>query len=511
MQTLTEPVEGNRVRLTVEVEESEIVKAVDATTRDMARQARIPGFRPGKVPRQVLEARMGGPGSLRREAIKELLPDLYARAVVDAELDPIAPPELDVTKGEDTGDLAFEAVVEVRPTVSIAGYSGLVVTVPSPEVTQEDIDAQIDRLRDQFAELATVSRPARDGDHVTVDISVHHHDVAIDSLCADDLVYEIGSAALVEALDAELRGSRVGDILQFNAAVDSSLLPDALRSSVAGELSGSGAGGSQGPGVPTGEGELEATFRVLVKEVREKVLPALDDSWVAESTELSTVEELRSDVEGRLKDLARFRSVLALRRGALEALAALVAEDVPESLVLQEMREQLHNLGHTLQDKGVTPEQYLQATGRDGQGFEAELRTAAIEAVKSDLALRALAANERIEAEEADIQAELDRLATRVKRSPAEVRAELEHADGLSGLRSEIRKSRALAWLIEHVEIVDEEGRTVPREAILGAEAEAGEASEASEGIEASEQDEKTGPGEASERGDAASGEGVVS
>src|ERR1700692_2306212 len=160
MRATAEPVEGNRVRLSVEVDESEVDQALDATVRRLARQVRVPGFRPGKVPRQVLEARIGGASALRQQALSDALPDLYARAVVDTELDPIAAPEIDIKSGEDGGPVTFDAVVGIRPTVAIAGYGGLQVTLPSIEVLDEEIPSQVDRLRDQSGELSSVSRPA---------------------------------------------------------------------------------------------------------------------------------------------------------------------------------------------------------------------------------------------------------------------------------------------------------------------------------------------------------------
>src|SRR3984957_17258050 len=144
MRATAEPMEGNLVRLSVEVDEPEFDKALGTTVRTLASQVRVPGFRPGKVPRQVLEARMGGAGALRAEALRESLPDFYARAVVDTELDPIASPEIDITAGEESGAVAFDAVVQVRPVVSIPGYDGVQVTLPGLGVSDEDVDSQVD-------------------------------------------------------------------------------------------------------------------------------------------------------------------------------------------------------------------------------------------------------------------------------------------------------------------------------------------------------------------------------
>ena len=230
MRATAAPAEGNRVRLSVELDESEVDEALNSTVRRLARDVRVPGFRPGRVPRPVLEARMGGAEALRQQAISDALPDLYARAVVDTEVDPIAAPEIDITSGEAGGPLTFDALVEVRPTVSVVGYAGLVVTVPRIDVTEEDIDAQVDRVREQSGELEVVSRPVRDGDYVTIDL--HGTRSAGDDLDVEDYLYEVGSGSDIPGLDDQLRGSTVGDILQFHASLPGPRTPSRTRRSV---------------------------------------------------------------------------------------------------------------------------------------------------------------------------------------------------------------------------------------------------------------------------------------
>src|SRR5580698_8171434 len=210
MRATAEPMEGNLVRLSVEVDEPEFDRALGETVR-------VPGFRPGKVPRKVLEARMGGAGALRAEALREALPDFYAQAVVDTELDPIAQPEIDITGGEQSGAVSFDAVVEVRPLVSIPGYDGLQVTLPGLGVKEEEVQQQIDRLRENDAELEVVERPAIDGDLVTIDL--HGNDASdAEIVGVDDYLYEVGTGTVVPELDAELHGAKAGAILAFDAA-----------------------------------------------------------------------------------------------------------------------------------------------------------------------------------------------------------------------------------------------------------------------------------------------------
>ena len=274
------PVEGNRVRLSVEVDESEVDEALDATVRRLARQVRVPGFRPGKVPRQVLEARLGGATALRQQALSDALPDLYVQAVVDTELDPITTPEIDIKSGEDGGPVTFDALVEIRPSVSIAGYGGLQVTLPGIEVDDEEVSTQVDRLREQSGELSSVGRTARDGDYVSIDL--HGTRQRGEDLQVEDYLYEVGSGAEIVGLDEQLRGAKQGDIVQFSAPVN------------------------------TGDGEEEeAAVRVLVKDVKEKVLPEPSDEWASEASEFDTLDALRDDLRDRLHQLKVVQAQLA--------------------------------------------------------------------------------------------------------------------------------------------------------------------------------------------------------
>ncbi len=429
---MAEPVDGNKVRLSVEVEESEVDDALDATVRRLSTQVRVPGFRPGKVPRQVLEARLGGAVALRQQALSDALPDLYARAVVDAELDPIAAPEIDITSGEDGGPVTFDAVVEIRPTVSIAGYGGLEVTLPSIDVTDEELAAQIDRLRDQSGELSSVSRAARDGDHVSIDL--HGTRQRGEDLHVEDYLYEVGSGADIEGLDEQLRGAKTGDILEFTAPVQSDGADD------------------------------EAQIRVLVKDVKEKILPEPTDEWAAEASEFDTLDALRDDLRNRLRQFKVVQAQLALRERTVEALVGLVAEDPPESLVEEEVRERLHDLGHRLEARRLTVEQFLQASGRQEADLVAEIRADAARAVLLDLALRALADAEDIQLSEAELDEAIAEMAQQAGTSAADLRRRLDRAGRLPAVRSDRRKSKALTWLFDRVDLVDEDGKPLSRD-----------------------------------------------
>jgi trigger factor len=443
MRATAEPEEGNRVRLTVEVDEAEIDEVLAEAVRTLSRQVRIPGFRPGKVPRQVLEARMGGAQALRAEALREAIPDFYARAVADAEVDPIAPPEIDITAGEEHGPLAFDAVVEVRPTVAVPGYGGLRVTVPSPGVRDEEVDAQLDRMRETDAELVEVSRPAAEGDNVTINlrgVDGDGHEV----VNVEDYLYEVGSGRVVPELDTQLVGAKVGDALSFEVAS-----PD---------------------------GAATLTFTVLVKEVKDKVLPALTDEWAAESSEFETVAALRADLAGRIGKMKALQARMQLREGALAALVGLVDDDeVPEILVDEEVQQRVHDLSHRLEAQRITVEQFLSATGQTGDELVAQVRQEAFRAVKADLALRAVADAEGLEVSDEELDAEIAAMAARMDTDPAALRRQIDRNGRTLAVRSEQRKAKALTWLLEHVEAVDEEGAPVPTQDLLTEGAEGAE------------------------------------
>ncbi len=436
MRATAAPEEGNKVRLSIEIDEAEMDEALADVLKRLSREVRVPGFRPGKVPRKVIEARMGGPAALRSEAIREALPEFYARAVTDTEVDPIDQPQIDITSGDDAGAVFFDAVVLVRPTVSIPGYAGLVVTVPSLEVPEEELTAQLDRLRATSGELVEVTRPVQTGDQVTIDIHGKRSGPGAqgddDDLSAEDYLYEVGSAGVVPELDDELLGAKTGDILEFESTL--------------------------------GTEDQRASFRLLVKDVRQTVLPELTDEWAAEASEFATVEELTADIAERLRQRRIVEAQLALQRRTIEALVELVTEEIPEQLVHEELRERIHDLNHRLEGQGLSLAQFLGVTGKSEQEFLDELRAGALQSVKADLALRALVEAEAIEITDDELDEELAAMGSRLEMDVDQVRNQLEQAGRLSAVRSDRRKAKAMRWLMDSVELVDENGSPVSRD-----------------------------------------------
>lgn len=433
MRTSVEPLEGNLVKLRVEVDDDEVARAEDRTLSRLSREARIPGFRPGKVPRRVIEARLG-PKAIREQALRDVLPQLYGEAVAESELDVIANPKIDITSGSETGSVSFDAIVEIRPEVTVPGYAGLVVTVPSPKVSDGELEAQIGRLREQFATLTEVGRPARSGDVLTLDVHGTRNGAPAEGLVADDLVYELGTGGIAKAVDEKLQGARIGDIFEIDA--------------------------DDAPGGP-------AQLRILVKQVREKVLPEADDAFASDASEFETIAELRSDLERRLSDLKRHQAVVVLRNRALDALGELVTEEIPTTLVAEEAQRLFEDFVQRLGQRQATFKNYLEATGLDEARVFADFQREGEKVVRADLALRALASAEEIEVDESDVDEEIVHLAEHARTTPAQLRATLERGGGLSGLRSQLKSAKALRWLVDHVIVVDEEGNPVDRSLLV--------------------------------------------
>ena len=431
MKATVEPQEGNKVKLSITVDSEEFETQVDAAFKRIAREVNIPGFRRGKAPRALLEARIGLEAA-RGEALEHALPEYYVEAVQEHDIDVIAPPEIDLTAGREEGDIAFDAVVEVRPVAQVGGYESLRVTIDSPDVSDAEVDERVDRLRESFGKLEAVERPALTGDHVTIDISGSQNGEAVEGLTAEDYLYELGSGTVVPELDEQLAGTKVGDVVEFTADHPD---PD----------------------------EDEITFKVSVKDIKERVLPDADDDFAAEASEFETIDELRADLASRMGMVKKVQAQMQLQQKVAEALAELVDVEVPDALVNQEVQQRLEDLAMRLQAQGIGIEQYLASMGQDQESFVAELRENAASGVRVDLGLRAVVLAEEIDVSDDDLDAEYEAVAERVGQKPAQVRKQLERNGQVPAVRSDLSKRKALEWLVEQVELVDGEGNTIDR------------------------------------------------
>ncbi|HYY79077.1 MAG TPA: trigger factor [Actinomycetes bacterium] len=439
MRSTVEPVEPTKVRINVVVEPDELAPAIDRTARRLGREVRVPGFRKGKVPRQVIEARIGR-AALVAEAIEhEAVPEFYGKALDEHGIQPLSRGRVDPPEYQDGQPLSFSATVEVKPELELPPTRGIRVERPRLEVTDEHVNAQLDRLREQVAQLEVIGRPLAAGDFAQIDLRATRHTTEIAELTRTDYLYELGSGTVVPELDRELEGKRKGDILRFNAT-----LPDGAGEGLAGQ---------------------EVTFQLLVKEAKTKVLPKLDDDFAQEASEFDTLEELRADLRRRLEEAARAQVASELETRVLEAYLDRVDAPLPQSLVDDELRYRAARFGQQLQMMGASLEQYLQATEQTSEQVEADLRAQSERAIKAQLVLERVAEAEGLQASDEEVEAEIRRQAQRVGRDPEDVRKALG-ADRAGVIRGDILRSKALALLVEHAEPYDgeQDGETESKE-----------------------------------------------
>jgi trigger factor len=432
VKSTVETLEDNRVKLNVEVDEAEFDSAVDAAFKRIAKEVRMPGFRPGKAPRRLLEVQFGHQIG-REEALRESMPEYYAQAVIEHDVDVVAPPEIEITGGQEEGPVVFEAVVEVRPNVNAAGYDGLRVEIPNPVPSGEEIDEQIDNLRKNFAELESVERAAADGDHVTIDIECEHEGEAVPGLTTTDYDYEVGSGAVVAEIDENLRGASAGDDVEFEAPH------------------------------PDPDEEAPLVFKISVKEVKEAVLPELNDDFAKANSEFETVEDLRADMVARMSMMRINQARMALQQNTAEAVAALVTDEIPESMIENEINARIQDLVGRLQQQGMDVGAYLEAVGQTAETLADEFRLPAEQAVKVDLALRSVAELEGLIPDDEKIDETLAQMAAQSGQDAVDLRQRLAAVGQLSALRADLGKQAAMEWLTENVELVDEDGVSVDR------------------------------------------------
>jgi trigger factor len=425
VRSTLEPVEPTKVRINVVVEPDELRPAIDRTARRLSREVRVPGFRKGKVPRQVIEARIGRDALLAEAIEQEAVPEFYAKAVEELGVRPLSRAQVEPPDYTDGEPLTFSATFEVKPELDLPPYRGIEVERPVLEVTDEHVDAQLDRLRERTAQLEVIGRPLAKDDFAQIDLRATHHTEEIPELTRSDFLYEVGSGTVVPKLDEELEGKRKGDILKFNAT-----LPEEAGEELAGR---------------------EVTFQVLVKEAKAKVLPKLDDDFAQEASEFDTLDELKADLRQRLEGAAEAQLASELETRVLQTYLDQVEVPLPDVLVHDELHYRANRFAQQLTMMGTNLEQYLQALGQTADDVEADLRAQAERAVTAQLVLEAVAKAEGFEAGEEEIEAELRRQAQRVGRDPEEVRRAL--ADGQSGvIAGDILRSKALAFMVEHAE-----------------------------------------------------------
>jgi trigger factor len=428
MQTTVETTEPHTVRLTIEVPEDEVGKDLDRTYRAIANQIKVPGFRKGKVPKQIIDTQIGRDAILE-EFVSSSVPAYFRKAVTDEDLAPITDPEIDVQQLEPGKPFIFSATVEVRPRLSFeeSDYTGISVTKPSIEVTEADIDAWIERLRERFSELEPVGRPVQQGDFVTVDLTVTKGGEKVEQASREDYLYFVGSGEVGEKLDVELAGAKPGAILKVS---------DALPERFGDELGGAA---------------VEIT--VLVKDVKTRKLPDVDDEFAKTASEFDTIEQLRDDLRERLTEVKDREATAALRDLALQVMIERIDVDLPESLVDEETGHRIHHARDRAERMGVGLDKMLELQGWDEARLREDSREHAIQAIKSDLVLEGIARSASLEVTAEEIGAEIAVLAQAYGREPKAVAKDLERSGQVVTLAGDIIRTKALDLLVERADV----------------------------------------------------------
>jgi trigger factor len=427
MQTTVEETDKHKVRLTVEVEPDRVGKDLDRAYRKIAQQIKIPGFRKGKVPKKVIDAQIGREAVVG-EFIEDSVPAYYREAIREHELAPITEPDIDLQDLKEGEPLVFTAVVEVRPRLTLTeeDYKGVKVERPSVGVTDAEVDELLERLRERFAELETVSRPARTRDYVVIDLRVTVHDTEIPEATRPDYLYEVGSGEFTGTLDEELEGKRAGEILRFNAQLDERF----------GERAGQ-----------------EVSFQVLVKEVKGKRLPEADDEFAKTASEFDTMDELKDSLREQLERNKERAADAEMRDLVLQKLVDEVDVDLPDTLIDEETEHRVLHARERAERAGMTLDRLLESQGFDELRFRSDARAHATRAVKADLVLEAVARAEHLEVTAEELGTEVAQLAQMLGRDVNEVARSLERSGQVVSLAGDIIRSKALDLLVEHAEV----------------------------------------------------------
>ncbi|MGH8912911.1 MAG: trigger factor [Acidimicrobiia bacterium] len=417
--------------VTFQLSDDQIAAGRAATARKLSHDLKLKGFRPGKAPLPVIEAAVG-PARLRSEVIDDLVPPTLTDILKDEEIQPAVTPQLESLNDVD-GGVEVEVRVTLWPTIELPNYQDRNIEVDSPEVTDEDLQGQIERMLEQFATVEEADRPAAKGDFVSVDLKATKDGAPVEDASASDLLYEVGSNMFIQGIDEHLEGAEPGSSFTFDAP-----LPDGF-----GERSG----------------EM-VTFEVTVNEVKERILPELDDEWVEENTEFDTVDELKTELRERLGE-AKLRAVSRqFSERALSTLVEQVEVELPDALVRSEMDEHLHRFIHRLQENELTLEDYFQASGIEQDAFLADLEQQARLSIRNQLVLEAVAKDSATQVTPEDVSSVLQGLAARSGDPVAYLESFRQSGQELA-LAGDILRNRALDVILSAANPVDEDGNPI--------------------------------------------------
>jgi trigger factor len=394
MQTTLTELPDSRARIEVEVPAGDVDRATSRAARALAREMRLPGFRKGKAPPSLVIQRIGFAAVLE-EAIREALPEWYEQALLDSGIAPIGDPSIEMTSTpEAEGEpLEFEFEVGVRPRARLGEYKGLEVGKGETEVPEEVVDTEVERLRQGFARLEPVERAARDGDALLIDFEGSVDGNAFQGGKAEDYLLELGSGDLIPGFEEQLLGAEPGQQVRVEVAFPEDYPNEDLAAAA-------------------------AVFDTKVKEVREKILPELDDDFASDASEFDTLAELRDDIREKVGKALGSRAEEDFRIAAVDAAVAAAAVEVPDDLVTARATERWERMERQLAQRGMDPSQFLQMQGKDREELIEESKPDAERELKREAVVTAVAEAEGIEVGEEELVEALEHSAEHERTTP---------------------------------------------------------------------------------------------
>ena len=431
MKSAVETLSPTRAKLTVEVPFEELKPSLDAAYKQIAKQINVPGFRRGKVPPAVIDRQVGR-GAVLDQAINEVVPQKYVEALQENSLTPLAQPEIEVTKFEDNDALEFTAEVDIRPEIDLPAYDGVEATVDDVELTDADVEEQVEALRERFATLIDVERPAADGDFVVMDLKATRDGEVVEGAEVAGMSYKVGRGGMLDGLDEALTGMAAGDEKTFSSQL------------VGGDLVGQ-----------------DVEVLVSVSQVQEQELPELDDEFAQMAYEFDTVEELTADVRERLGRGKRLEQAAAARDAVLEAILEKIEVPLPEVMVTDELNARRQNIEQQLAFAGITMEKYLEDEKQTQEEFEADLERRVRDAVAAQFILDEIAKREEFGIDQQELSEHMVRRAQQSGQDPQEFANHMFEHNHIPELVQEILRGKALARLVETAVVKDASGNVV--------------------------------------------------
>jgi trigger factor len=438
VKSTVETLSPTRVRLAIEVPFAELEPSLRKAYREIAQQVTIPGFRRGKVPASVIDQRVGR-GAVLNEAVQEAIPEQIIAAVREHDVKTLGRPDVDITEFSDGEPLRFTAEVDVRPEISLPDLSTISVTVDEIQIGDDEIEEQVNGLRERFATLKTVDRAAEVGDYVQIDLSATVDGDEVPGGSATNISHEVGSKQLLPGLDDVLVGMSANESTTF------------VTQLVGGDFAG-----------------RDADVAVTVRTVKEKQLPELDDDFAQLASEFDTLDELRADLRERLTRVKRVEQIYAARDEVLEELVKAANVPAPDGVVREEVEHRKEAMTDQLQRIGASLEEYLEAEEKTEDQIDAELTEAATEGVKIQLVLDTLADAEDVQVSDDEFGHEIVHRAQRAGVAPQQYYDQLVRSAAAASVFGDVRRGKALQVVMERAKIVDSAGNEVSLDALRG-------------------------------------------